>query len=94
MSLGIYYCIYRKEVVEVLTTISKWGNSLGIRIPKAILNASGMKEMDDVSVSVEDSRIIITKAMPTSIKELFGSYSDLNNQEEIDWGEPEGEEIW
>lgn len=78
----------------MLTTISKWGNSLGVRIPKTILNASGMKEMDDVSVSVEGNRIIITKAMPTSIKELFGAYSEVDKQEEIDWGEPKGEEIW
>lgn len=78
----------------MLTTISKWGNSLGVRIPKAVLNASGLKEMDDVSVSVEDNRIIITKAMPTSIKELFEEYPEADNQEEIDWGEPQGEEIW
>lgn len=78
----------------MLTTISKWGNSLGVRIPKTILNASGIREMDDVSVSVEGNRIIIEKAMPTSIKELFESYSETTKQGEIDWGEPQGGEIW
>ena len=78
----------------MLTTISKWGNSLGIRIPKSILNASGIKEMDDVTVSVRDNQIIITKAIPTSIKELFNGYQETERQEEIDWGEPKGEEIW
>ena len=78
----------------MLTTVSKWGNSLGIRIPKSILNASGIKEMDDVTVSVRDNQIIITKAIPTSIKELFSGYQETERQEEIDWGEPKGEEIW
>lgn len=78
----------------MLTTISKWGNSLGIRIPKSILNASGMKEMDDVTVSVEGNNIIITKAMPANIKELFEGYSGTEKLEEIDWGEKQGEEIW
>lgn len=44
-----------------------------------------MKEMDDVTVSVEGNRIIITKAIPTSIKELFEGYSDEEKQEEVDW---------
>lgn len=50
--------------------------------------------MDDVSVFVEGNRIIITKAMPMSIKELFGVYFEVDKQEEIDWTEPQGEEIW
>lgn len=52
----------------MLTTISKWGNSLGVRIPKNILIASGIREQDDVMISVDGNRIIITKAMHTSIK--------------------------
>lgn len=78
----------------MMTTISKWGNSLGIRIPKSILNASGIKEMDNVTVSVEGNHIIITKAIPANVKELFSGYSEIEKQEEIDWGEAQGEEIW
>lgn len=77
----------------MLTTISKWGNSLGVRIPKNILSASGIREQDDVMVSVDGNRIIITKAMPTSIKELFDNYP-IEKQQEIDWGKSQGEEIW
>ena len=77
----------------MLTTISKWGNGLGVRIPKNILSASGIREQDDVMVSVDGNRIIITKAMPTSIKELFDNYP-IEKQQEIDWGKSQGEEIW
>ena len=77
----------------MLTTISKWGNSLGVRIPKNILSASGIREQDDVMVSVDGNRIIVTKAMPTSIKELFDNYP-IEKQQEIDWGKSQGEEIW
>ena len=44
-------------------------------------------------VSVDGNRIIITKAMPISIKELFDNYP-IEKQQEIDWGKSQGEEIW
>lgn len=35
--------------------ISKWGNSLSVRLPKDIVDALGLKEGDDVAVTAEDS---------------------------------------
>lgn len=41
--------------------IQKWGNSQGIRIPKAFLEALGMAENDLVELSRVDDNIVITK---------------------------------
>ncbi len=35
--------------------ISKWGNSLSVRLPKDVVDALGLKEGDDVAVTAEDS---------------------------------------
>ena len=42
-------------------TIQKWGNSQGIRIPKAFLDALGMMENDLVELNRVDDNIVITK---------------------------------
>lgn len=42
-------------------TIQKWGNSQGIRIPKAFLEALGMMENDIVELSRVDDNIVISK---------------------------------
>ena len=35
--------------------ISKWGNSLSVRLPKDVVNTLGLKKGDDVAVTAEDS---------------------------------------
>ena len=40
--------------------IQKWGNSQGIRIPKAFLEALGMTENDLVELNRVDDNIVIT----------------------------------
>lgn len=44
------------------TTVSKWGNSLGIRIPAAIVQSSGISDGDKMDISyTPDGSIIIQK---------------------------------
>ena len=82
------------------TTIQKWGNSQGIRIPKILLDSVQWTENEQITILVENNRIIIEKAQdkPTkkrkNIKELFADYKEANEPIKIDWGEPEGKEIW
>lgn len=79
----------------MVTTIQKWGNSQGIRIPKFLLEAVQWGENEKLSVNVEEDRIIITKANHRkSIKELFADYDGTYEPVTIDWGEPVGEEVW
>ncbi len=36
--------------------VSKWGNSLAIRIPSAVVDALKLQEGDDIEIHVADSR--------------------------------------
>ena len=43
--------------------ISKWGNSLAVRLPSAVVEALDLKEGDDIEISVTGSRALeINKA--------------------------------
>ncbi len=44
--------------------VAKWGNSLAIRLPKAVIEVMGLKEGDDVKVGVTDSRALGLEAKP------------------------------
>lgn len=79
------------------TTIQKWGNSQGVRIPKILLDSINWSENEEVSINIEEDKLVIKKAKTQNrknIKELFKDYKGEYKPEEIDWGEPEGEEIW
>ena len=90
--LSIYFS---KEGKDMITKIQKWGNSKGVRIPKAILESLEWKENEPLTIDIKDGKIIIEKQNERkSIKELFKDYNDVYEPEKIEWGEPTGEEIW
>ena len=43
------------------TTIVKWGNSQGVRLPKVLLERVNLSDSDAVEVTVESGTIIIKK---------------------------------
>lgn len=78
-------------------TIQKWGNSQGIRIPKAFLEALGMAENDLVELKRVDDNIVITKAKAEkeiTLDDIFKDYKGESTVEEFDWGTPVGKEVW
>jgi antitoxin MazE len=36
--------------------VAKWGNSLAVRLPVAVVEALGLKEGDDIEIRVADAR--------------------------------------
>lgn len=77
------------------TTIQKWGNSQGIRIPKFILEAVHWNGNEQLIVSAQNDKIIIERAeQRKNIKELFADFHEEYSPVEMEWGEPVGEEIW
>lgn len=77
------------------TTIQKWGNSRGIRIPKFLLDAVQWSEDEQLVLSVDSNRIIIEKAEPKkNIMDLFADFDGEYTPVEIDWGQTTGDEIW
>ncbi|MCU0928946.1 MAG: AbrB/MazE/SpoVT family DNA-binding domain-containing protein [Burkholderiaceae bacterium] len=46
--------------------VSKWGNSLAIRLPAAVVEVLGLKEGDDVEVRVASERSLEVNRKPTN----------------------------
>lgn len=74
------------------TTISKWGNSLGLRLPRHVAEATQLVEGATVRVEVEDGTIKVT---PTRKRfKLADLLADEVPRREHDWGDPKGDEEW
>lgn len=79
------------------TTIVKWGNSQGIRLPKHLLKSADIGEHDTLEIVAENQSIVITKVSGQghkTIQERFQGFTGACDTELIDWGEPEGKEAW
>lgn len=78
------------------TSIQKWGNSQGVRIPKILLDTVKWSEDEQITIVADNGKLVIEKAKEKrkNIKELFADYKEEYTPPEIDWGKPEGEEIW
>jgi len=77
------------------TQIARWGNSLGLRLPKAVAAAAQLDEGDTVEVSVKAGSIVVRPARPTySLDELVSKITPRNRHGEHDWGGPVGDESW
>lgn len=78
------------------TNIQKWGNSLGVRLPKSIAVNKSLKEGSRVVVSETKTGIsieVVKRKRPT-LNELLKGVTKENLHPETDWGEPVGNEIW
>lgn len=78
------------------TSIAKWGNGQGIRIPKGILERLSWKSGQKVELIVDNDELKIKpiRNKRKSIQELFEGYDEDYQCQEMDWGEPVGKEIW
>ena len=74
--------------------IQKWGNSLGIRIPKQIVKELNLENGSHVEIFDDEGKILI---LPQERKNLIEKLSMINAEnihEEISTGKPQGNETW
>ena len=80
----------------MIAKIAKWGNSVGVRIPKTLLEVVGLSDSDNVEIVAGDKMIIIKPARQRlTIEKLFQDW-DGKAPEPYDWGEldaPKGREL-
>ena len=75
--------------------ISKWGNSLAVRIPKALGSEIELLEGSEVELSIQNGSIIITPVSSNyHLEDLVQGITAENRHSETDWGEPKGAEVW
>ena len=88
------YTLYILFYME--TTIQKWGNSLGVRLPKSITDNKSLSAGTRVRVS-EKEGVVQIEALPqtdASLEEMVSSITDDNKHAALSWGVAQGNEVW
>ncbi|MGB4864239.1 MAG: AbrB/MazE/SpoVT family DNA-binding domain-containing protein [Tepidiformaceae bacterium] len=76
------------------TKISKWGNSLAIRIPAALAAEVSFTDGDVVELSLRDGAILVkARAGELRMDDLLDLITDENLHEPVDFGPPVGKEL-
>ena len=80
----------------MIATVQKWGNSLGVRIPKPLAQDAEMKIGGIIKMTLVNGRLILEskKMKRYSLGTLLKSVTSKNLHEEYDAGEPVGKEVW
>jgi antitoxin MazE len=79
--------------------ITRWGNSLGLRLPKPAAEAIGLRAGTEVDLEIEGRDLRISRPLPIKhyrLVELVAEMKRLgpeNQPETVDWGADVGAEI-
>lgn len=78
------------------TQIKKWGNSLALRIPKALAEQIDLVSDHPVELTVVDGRLIVEPlSQPQeSLALLLAKITPENVHDEIETGTAVGSEVW
>ncbi|TSA79282.1 AbrB/MazE/SpoVT family DNA-binding domain-containing protein [Deinococcus detaillensis] len=79
-------------------TIRNWGNSLAIRIPRDYASTLNIQDGSDVKLELTEQGLLIVPSRPKRHQRkladlLIGVTPELIGGE-MDWGEPQGSEVW
>ena len=77
-------------------TIKKWGNSLALRIPKALAQEAGLAYETSVELSLVDGKLVIAaiKQPELDLETMLTQITEGNLHSEIDFGAATGKEAW
>ncbi|WP_243313148.1 AbrB/MazE/SpoVT family DNA-binding domain-containing protein [Fundidesulfovibrio agrisoli] len=74
--------------------LKRWGNSIGLRIPKGIADAAGFKADDAVSIDTSVDGLTIKKARRKyDLAELLSKVTPENRHDALDMGGQKGREL-
>jgi antitoxin MazE len=78
------------------TTVSKWGNSLAVRIPQAIARKARLSEGDCLALALNRDGSIVLRStrQKYELSELVAGITSKNRHRETHWGGPKGKESW
>jgi antitoxin MazE len=74
--------------------VRKWGNSLGIRIPKLLAKKLNLRSGSEISLRSEDNRIVISKTNSELDALLDGINPSNRHSEKFDDDKNTGAESW
>ena len=88
--------MYKHGAAGMKARVRKWGNSLGIRIPKVLAQEVALETDSEVDLSTQDGTIVISPVMQkaVSLRQLLSKVTEENIHGEISTGKVEGREAW
>ena len=77
-------------------TLHRWGNCVGLRVPKPLLEQLGLAEGSQVDVKVEGDRLVIEPPRPKrlTLQDVLRGFIPDSQPGEVDWGAAAGKEVW
>lgn len=78
------------------TRVRRWGNSLGVRLPKSVTRDSGIEEGCELEIRLENGHVVLrpVRSDRYSLDDLLGGIRKSNLHEEVSTGDPRGNETW
>ncbi len=78
------------------TRILKWGNSLGLRIPKSFAAEAQVEAGSIVDMSVDDGQLVVkpVRRRKYVLRDLLEAVNAKNVHREVETGEAVGREVW
>lgn len=78
------------------TSIQKWGNSLAVRIPKALAAEVHIEQDSLVEVLLVEGKLIVEPVAQSSwtLEKLLAKVTEQNLHGEVDTGPATGREAW
>lgn len=94
----------KDNVYTIQTNIRRWGNSQGIRLTKEILAQMNLQENDTVGINICDGKMTVEKVnkpkylnLEERLEAFYKRPIDeiyVESTQEVDVGDPKGNEIW
>lgn len=79
----------------MITKVKKWGNSLGVRIPKPFANKANIEDGTEIDIEIKGQNLILKSTKPGyNLNKLVSKISDKNRHSEIITSQKIGKEIW
>lgn len=80
----------------MVTRLRKWGNSLGLRIPRVFAEQARVREGSSVDIEVSDGVLIVRPIGLTvyALDDLLAGVTPDNLPGEVQAGGPTGNEAW
>jgi antitoxin MazE len=102
----IYNVYQGGDSMSVSVTISKWGNSLGLRIPNVYAKELNLIDGDTVDLSVSEQTLSVSKHEISKARQIIEQFYGMPYEqacvaaksqppeEELDWGCDVGDEVF
>jgi antitoxin MazE len=77
------------------TKIQRWGNSLGVRIPRSMAIDAQVEAGSTVDVTLRDGALVLRPVRPKlDARDLVKAITARNMHDAIDMGDTTGREVW